>query len=97
VALTERHAASLIARGRADCAPGVHSAAAEFGLAFLALGWESFDLVLPRSVYFRHLFQSLIGLVGGERGRRLAADLQGYDLEPLGEVVSDPETRPHGS
>jgi len=97
VALTERHAASLVARGRADCAPGVHSAAAEFGLPFLALGWESFDLVLPRSVYFRRLFQNLLALVGSERGRGLAADLEGYDLGPLGQLVTDPEAAPESS
>jgi putative molybdopterin biosynthesis protein len=94
VALTERHTASLIARGRADCAPGVRSAAAEFGLAFLSLGWESFDLVLPRGVYFRRLFQDLVALLGSERGRRLAAALEGYDLGPLGQLVNDPDIRP---
>jgi excisionase family DNA binding protein len=97
VALTERHAASLIARGRADCAPGVRSAATEFGLPFLALGWESFDLVLPRSVYFRRLFQNLLGLVASPRGRRLAADLEGYDLGPIGQLVIDPEGAPPSS
>jgi excisionase family DNA binding protein len=94
VALTERHAASLIVRGRADCAPGVRSAAVEFGLPFLALGWESFDLVLPRSVYFRRLFQDLVALIGSDRGRRLAAALEGYDLGSLGQLVDDPETAP---
>jgi excisionase family DNA binding protein len=97
VALTERHAASLIVHGRADCAPGVRSAAAEFGLPYLALGWESFDLVLPRSVYFRRLFQDLIALIGSERGRRLAAALEGYDLGPLGQLVNDPESVPASS
>jgi len=97
VALTERHAASLIARGRADCAPGVRSAAVEFGLAFLSLGWESFDLVLPRSVYFRRLFQDLVALIGSERGRRLAAALEGYDLGPLGQLVGDPDAAPRSS
>jgi excisionase family DNA binding protein len=97
VALTERHAASIIAQGRADCAPGVHSAAAEFGLSFLPLGWESFDLVLPRNVYFRRLFQDLIALLGSDRGRRLAAALQGYDLGSLGQLVNDPDAAPMSS
>nr|MCU0973755.1 substrate-binding domain-containing protein [Burkholderiales bacterium] len=97
VALTERHAASLIARGCADCAPGVRSAAVEFGLAFLSLGWESFDLVLPRSVYFRRLFQDLVALIGSGRGRRLAAALEGYDLGPLGQLVGDPAAAPRSS
>jgi putative molybdopterin biosynthesis protein len=90
-ALSERHAASLIVQGRADCAPGVRSAAAEFGLPFLPLGWESFDLVLPQRFYFRRLFQDLLALIGGERGRSIAAALQGYDLTPLGQLVSDPD------
>ena len=96
-ALTERHAASLIVQGRADCAPGVRSAAAEFGLQFLSLGWESFDLVLPQSVYFRRLFQDLLALIGSERGREIAAALQGYDLQPLGRLVTDPDPGSAGS
>jgi putative molybdopterin biosynthesis protein len=89
-ALSERHAAALIAQGAADCAPGVQSAAAEFGLGFLPLGWECFDLVLPKSVYFRQLFQRLMSELRGERVQGLAAALGGYDLLPLGSVVSLP-------
>ena len=62
-----------------------------------SLGWESFDLVLPRSVYFRRLFQDLVALIGSERGRRLAAALEGYDLGPLGQLVNDPEAAPASS
>jgi molybdate-binding protein len=75
----------------------VRSAAAEFGLPFLSLGWESFDLVLPQAVYFRRLFQDLFALLGSERGRRLAAALEGYDLSPLGQLVNDPDVRPASS
>lgn len=90
-ALTERHAAADVAQGRADCAPGVRSAAAEFGLGFLPLGWECFDLVLPKAVYFRHLFQQLLDVLRGAPTGGLAAALDGYDLEPLGRVISVPE------
>jgi excisionase family DNA binding protein len=90
-ALTERHAAAEVAHGRADCAPGVRSAAAEFGLAFLPLGWECFDLVLPKAVYFRHLFQQLLDVLRSAPAGDLAAALAGYDLEPLGRVIPIPE------
>ncbi len=90
-ALTERHAAASVAQGRADCAPGVRSAAAEFGLGFLPLGWECFDLVLPKAVYFRNLFQQLLDVLRGAPTGGLAAALNGYDLEPLGRVVTIPE------
>lgn len=87
VAHTEREAAGLIARGEADCAPGTRAAAAEFGLGFLPLGWEAFDLALPREVVFRRLFQQLLQAYGGDHAQRLASRLGGYDLSPLGRLI----------
>jgi len=91
LALSERHAAALVARGEADCAPGAASAAAEFGLAFLPLGWEAFDFVVPRAVFFRSLFHQLLDTLRGERLRPIAAALAGYDLSDLGRVIAGPE------
>ncbi len=85
---TEREAAALLARGEADCAPGTRAAAGEFGLDFLSLGWEHFDLALPREIYFRHLFQQLLARLGSAELRRLAVRLGGYDLTPLGRVLA---------
>jgi len=87
IAYSERQAAALVAQGEADCAPGVRSAAAEFGLAFLPLGWEAFDLVVPRPVYFRTLFQRLLDTLRGETLRAIASSLRGYNLHALGQVV----------
>lgn len=86
-AYSERQAAALIAQGAVECAPGACSAAAEFGLAFLPLGWEAFDLVVPRPVYFRTLFQRLVATLRGDAMRAVAAGLRGYNLAPLGHVV----------
>jgi excisionase family DNA binding protein len=97
IALSERHAAALVARGDADCAPGAASAAAEFGLAFLPLGWEAFDFVVPRAVFFRSLFHRLLDTLRGERLRPIAASLSGYDLSDLGRVVSGPAGASPGS
>jgi excisionase family DNA binding protein len=87
IARSERQAAAAIAQGEVDCAPGVRSAAAEFGLAFLPLGWEAFDLVVPRPVFFRTLFQRLLETLRSEPLRGVAAGLRGYNLAPLGQVV----------
>jgi len=84
---TEREAAALVAREDADCAPGTRAAAAEFGLDFLPLGWEAFDLALPRDVLFRRLFQDLLAAHGDARSQALANRLGGYDLSPLGRVL----------
>jgi excisionase family DNA binding protein len=83
-ALSEREAAALVAQGIADCAPGTRGAAGEFGLDFLPLGWEAFDLALPKTLYFRRLFQQLLDVLGSEASRALATRLKGYDLSPLG-------------
>ncbi len=85
-ATSERQAAAMIAMGAADCAPGIRAAAVEFGLDFLPLGQEAFDLVLPRPVYFRARFQRLIRALGSPEARKLAALLGGYDLGPLGSL-----------
>ncbi len=86
-ARSEREAAALVAREDADCAPGTRAAATEFGLGFLPLGWEAFDLALPRDVLFRRLFQDLLAAHGDARSQALAQRLGGYDLSPLGRVL----------
>ncbi len=92
-ALTERHAAAMVAQGLVDCAPGARSASAEFGLSFLPLAWEAFDLVVARQVFFRELFQQLLAELRSERVRELAYALHGYDLAPLGTMLALPAER----
>ncbi|HHB11769.1 MAG TPA: helix-turn-helix domain-containing protein [Chromatiales bacterium] len=86
-AYSEREAAAAIAMGEADLAPGVRAAATEFGLGFLPLGWEAFDLVLYRDVYFRTLFQRLLQLLRQPRVRALAATLEGYAFDESATLV----------
>lgn len=87
-ARSEREAAALVAREDADCAPGTRAAASEFGLGFLPFGWEAFDLALPREILFRKLFQRLLATYGSTEMQMLATRLGGYDLGPLGRVLT---------
>ncbi len=87
IALSEREAAASIAMGRGDVCPGARSAAAEFGLNFISYGWESYDLALPRNIWFRRLFQDLIGRLKSKKCQQLAEMLSGYDLCDTGELV----------
>jgi putative molybdopterin biosynthesis protein len=89
-AYSERDAASAIATGQADVAPGVRAAAGEFGLDFLPLGWEALDLALPRGIYFRTLFRGLLDTLRGAECQRLAQVFGGYDFADLGNVVWAP-------
>lgn len=86
-ASTEREAASLIAMGQADVGPGVRAVASEFGLDFVPIGWEAFDLAMHRGIFFRRLFQRLLDYLRGNECRRQANMLGGYDLEELGNLV----------
>ena len=86
-ASTEREVASLIAMGQADVGPGVRAAAAEFGLDFMPIGWEAFDLALHRGIFFRKLFQGLLDHLRSADCRRQANMLGGYDLTELGTLV----------
>ena len=86
-ALSEREAAASIAMGKADVAPGARSAAAEYGLSFISFGWESFDLALPRSIWFRRLFQDLIARLRSPSSLAMADHLTGYDLSETGDLI----------
>lgn len=93
-ALSEREAAASIAMDMADIAPGVRAAAREFGLDFVSVGWEAFDIVVYRDVYFRTLFQRLLEALRSTSARRLAKQLGGYDLNDSGKLIWANETVP---
>jgi excisionase family DNA binding protein len=86
-ALSEREAAVAISLGDADIAPGARSAARENGLAFVATGWESFDLALERGIYFRQLFQNLMARLSHPETASLSEQLGGYDMSETGRLV----------
>ncbi len=86
-ALSEREAAAAIAMGVADVAPGARSAAHEYGLSFIPFGWESFDLALPRSIWFRRLFQDLIARLRSPAALAMADMLTGYDMSEAGDLI----------
>ncbi len=87
ISLSEREAAASIVMGVAEIAPGVRAAATEYGLDFIPFGWESFDLVIPKQIWFRHLFQELINRLKSVSSQQLAEALTGYDLSRSGELV----------
>lgn len=84
---SEREAATLVAMRQADVAPGPRAAATEAGLAFVSFGWESFDMALPRSIWFRHLFQALLKRLQSPEAQKMAGSYGGYDLSESGKLV----------
>jgi putative molybdopterin biosynthesis protein len=89
-AYSERDAAAAIATGQADVVPGIRAVATEFGLDFRSIGWEAFDLAMPRRTFFRVLFRELLEQLRSPECQRLARLLGGYDLNDLGRLVWAP-------
>ena len=86
-AYSEREAAAMLAMGHGDVAPGARSAAVEYGLEFIPFGWESFDLALPKEIWFRRLFQDLLNRLASKETLEAAERLTGYDLSTSGRLV----------
>ena len=85
-ARTETDAATAIASGEADAALGLEAMARQFGLPFVPLVEERYDLLVDRRSYFTEPVQALVGFARGEAMRAKAKALGGYDLGGLGEV-----------
>jgi len=86
-AFSERDAASAIAMGYADVGIGIRAAATEFGLDFMPIGWEAFDLAMHRGMFFRTLFQKLLDQLRSTEIHRMAQKFGGYDFSETGTLV----------
>lgn len=86
-AYSEREAAALVSMREADIAPGAKAAAQENGLGFISFGWESFDIALPRNIWFRHLFQGLLQRLRSDVTQRMVLLYEGYDLTETGKLL----------
>ena len=79
--------ARAVAMGAADTGVATRDAALAFGLSFLALAEERYDLALPRSALGdARVLRLLDVLVSAQFRRELSAI--GYDARPTGERVA---------
>ncbi len=80
-------AVTLLRDNKADFAPGSRATASEAGLEFIATGWEAFDLVCDRGLYFRTLLQRLLDDMKSDDTFLLAEHLGGYDFRDSGRLI----------
>lgn len=83
---SEADVALAIREGRADAGLGIAAVAAQFGLDFVPLQRERYDLVVWRRAYFEPPFQRLIAFTRTAAFRERARQSVGYDVETLGRV-----------
>lgn len=86
LARTETEAASSVAAGKADAAPGLEAVAKQFDLGFLPTKQEIFDLIVYRRAWFDPPVQRLLAFTRTPAFQSRAAELGGYDVSRLGTV-----------
>ncbi len=86
VARTETEAVQSVARGEATATFGLETVARDFGLCFVPVIEERFDLLVDRRAFFDPPMQSLLEFCRSEGFHAQAQRLGGYDLSALGEV-----------
>lgn len=84
---SEQDAVLAVAQGEADVAFGLEAVAAPFGLPFVPLIEERFDIVVDRRSWFEPPMQALMRFAGSEAFRARAERLSGYDIGELGTAV----------
>jgi putative molybdopterin biosynthesis protein len=81
--------AGAISAGVVDSGPGLRITAEQWGLDFIALGQERFDLAIPRAVYESARGAKLFQWLDDKKFRAYAAALPGYDVTRSGRVIAE--------
>lgn len=87
-ASTHDAVAAAVATGAADVGPGLRAVAVEWGLDFIPLGEERYDLAMPRVEYESARLRPLLAALHSAAFLRDASAFQGYDLTRTGRVVA---------
>lgn len=84
---TEAEVIAAVASGQADFAPGLLNLASLYGLDFLPLREERFDLLVDRYGYFDKPFQTLLEFTRSKAFQKKLTNMPGYKTDELGKVV----------
>lgn len=83
---THTSVAAQIASGTADAGMGIYSAAQLYGLDFIPICIEQYDLLIPDSAWDTPMVKQLVTALKSEEFRNRLEALGGYTLENPGEV-----------
>ncbi|MEZ4643494.1 MAG: substrate-binding domain-containing protein [Chloroflexota bacterium] len=84
---THMLAAQAVATGKATAVPGIYAAAAAYGLDFVPLTQELYQLVIPEQVWETAVCQSLVTAARSPAFREAVNALGGYDTSATGTVT----------
>lgn len=83
---THGEVASAVAEGRADAGLGVETAALSYGLDFVPLTTERYDLVVPDEIWPSEPVQALVAWLASTAAREAIGGLGGYETGQTGAV-----------
>jgi molybdate-binding protein/DNA-binding transcriptional regulator YhcF (GntR family) len=83
---THAEVARAVAEGAAEAGLGIETAAIGYGLSFVQLAREPYDLVIPAATWETPQIQALAAWLQGEDARRSILALGGYETEETGRV-----------
>jgi putative molybdopterin biosynthesis protein len=86
---THNAVAAAIKAGSADVGPGIRAVAEAWGLEFIPLGHERYDLAIPRKIFDSPRLRTLREVIHATNFRQAAAALSGYDVSRMGRIVAD--------
>lgn len=79
--------AAAVAGGTADCGLGILSAAKVFGLDFVPVAEERYDLLMTKEFYESDAGKSLLSVITSESFRTEVEELGGYSCRDTGKVI----------
>lgn len=83
---THIEVATTISRGKADAGLGIRSAAKMFGLGFVPLRKERFDILVRKEATQMRAFQILLEDLKSARFKKVLAEAGGYETQPPGPI-----------
>lgn len=78
--------AQAIAEGKADVGIGLEAAARSFGLDFIFLRHDRYDIVIPESNFYQSPISAIIEWLSQGETHRLIDNFGGYDLDETGQI-----------
>jgi putative molybdopterin biosynthesis protein len=84
--ITHSEIANAIAEGSANIGLGLEGAARVYGLGFIPLTLEQYDLVIPAQHFDSAPLQALIQWIGSATARQSISNLAGYKTDKTGDV-----------
>jgi putative molybdopterin biosynthesis protein len=79
--------AAAVAAGQVDCGMAVEAAAAQYGLEFLPLAEERYDLIVPEEHYRSAVLAPMLDVLADASLQQAIRSLPGYSAPEIGQVL----------